>query len=389
VGGFVRDLLMGRHNTDMDIVVEGDAIIIAREYARVKGAKLTIHDKFKTATVTLTTGDKIDFATSRTEFYSNPGAAPAVEFSSLRNDLYRRDFTINAMAIRIDDDEFGYLVDYFGGQRDILDKKIRVLHSLSLVDDPTRAFRALRFAARYGFVLGSNTERLLKHAQMLDLFSRIRGSKLFIEIKYILDEEKYMAALLLLKQYGLLSLISPKLAIDNNRQEQFTALEETYMRLNAVNHQLTSGFTLWAVRLALLLYNCTTEVYKQVLADLRVEATLAERLTELYSKSKYVSKKIKSMKTPRPSDIYKSLSQLSDEEIVLTSVALGEKLNYLVFAYMEKDRFAKPILGGEDLKAMGISASKEMGALLKELLYAKLDGKLTTREQEEDYVRSR
>lgn len=386
VGGFVRDLLMGRANADMDIVVEGDAVIIASLYAQSKNAKLTLHDKYKTGTVTLPGGQKIDFATSRSEFYSTPGASPSVEFSSLRLDLTRRDFTINAMAICIYDDDFGQLIDFFGGQRDILDGKIRVLHSLSFIDDPTRAFRAVRFSARYGFKLGSHTERLLKHADKLGMYDRIQGGKLFIELKYILQEDQYLDSLLMLRKYGILSYVSPKLAINDDRIEQFNTLERIYRK---AEYLFDSPIQIWQVRYALLILNYSYKEYDEALKNLHVEETLSAKLLRVYSYGKNTARKIKAMKTPKPSDIYNILIKLHHEELLLLYVILGEKYDYLVSSFIEKDRFVTPELNGNDLKKMGIPPSEKMGDILKELLYAKLDGQISTRGQEEEYVRNR
>ncbi|MGH7207545.1 MAG: hypothetical protein ACREI2_15205, partial [Nitrospiraceae bacterium] len=144
VGGFVRDLLLGRPNLDLDLVIEGDGIAYAQALARAAKAELKIHDRFGTAVIVFPDGFKLDVATARTEYYEYPAALPTVERSSIRKDLYRRDFTINTLAIRLNASHFGELIDFYGGQRDLKEKTIRVLHSLSFVEDPTRVFRAVR-----------------------------------------------------------------------------------------------------------------------------------------------------------------------------------------------------------------------------------------------------
>ena len=175
VGGFVRDLIMGVRNYDIDIVIEGKAIEFSKAFAdKVKGS-LVIHRKFGTATVVMPWGIlkgerfKLDLATARKEKYERPAALPDVEFSSLRNDLYRRDFTINAMAVALNRSNFGQLIDFFDGQRHLREGVISVLHKGSFIDDPTRIFRAVRFEQRYGFKIDKHTERLIKTAICISL----------------------------------------------------------------------------------------------------------------------------------------------------------------------------------------------------------------------------
>jgi tRNA nucleotidyltransferase (CCA-adding enzyme) len=171
VGGCVRDMLRGEENLDIDIVVEGDGIAFAKKLGEKIGAKVTTHERFGTAQVMYQKTEdrkqkteetiKIDVATARTEYYEFPAALPKVETSSIKKDLYRRDFTINTLAVKLNKRDFGQLIDFFGGQRDLKDRVIRVLHNLSFIEDPTRAFRAIRFSERFGFKLTKHTENLI------------------------------------------------------------------------------------------------------------------------------------------------------------------------------------------------------------------------------------
>ncbi|MCK4519215.1 MAG: CBS domain-containing protein, partial [Candidatus Omnitrophica bacterium] len=164
VGGFIRDLILKRENLDVDLVVEGEAIEFAKILSEKIGGTLIIHRRFGTAIIILPDGFRIDVASSRTEFYEYPAALPTVEFSSIKNDLGRRDFTINAMAAGLNKDNFGMLIDFYGGQKDIKAKSIRILHNLSFVEDPTRIFRAVRFEQRFDFTIDKKTEHLIKTA---------------------------------------------------------------------------------------------------------------------------------------------------------------------------------------------------------------------------------
>ncbi|MEK7803396.1 MAG: CBS domain-containing protein, partial [Deltaproteobacteria bacterium] len=185
VGGFVRDLIMRYENLDIDIVVEGDGLAFANALGKRFGCRVRGHEKFGTAVVVFPGEFKVDIATARLEYYERPGALPTVELSSLKLDLYRRDFTINTLAVVINPRNFGELIDFFGAQKDIKDKTIRVLHNLSFVEDPTRVFRAIRFEQRYGFVMAKHTQSLIKNTVKLDILRRISGERVLNEIKAI------------------------------------------------------------------------------------------------------------------------------------------------------------------------------------------------------------
>jgi tRNA nucleotidyltransferase (CCA-adding enzyme) len=309
-----------------------------------------------------------------------------VESSSLKSDLNRRDFTINAMAVRIDSEDFGTLLDFFGGQRDLLDKKIRVLHSLSFIDDPSRAFRALRFAARLDFSLGANTEKLMKDAERLGVFAKIPGGRLFLEVKYILIENEYMAALLLLRKYNMLPFISPKLAINDSRMEQFERLDKIWER---VGHLLDKKAKLCYVRYALLMADHNTAEFREVLNQFKIEEGLAEHLTDVHTKPRYAQKSLKGKGYKKPSEIYTLLMKLKDEELAMLAVLLGEGKQDIVIDFIEHHRLMRSSLTGNDLVALGVPHSALLGEILKELLAGRLDGELNTRQQEETYVRNR
>jgi tRNA nucleotidyltransferase/poly(A) polymerase len=181
IGGPVRDLLLGRGTQDLDLAVERDAHRLAQEFQARHGGKLVLHDHYRTATLGVQ-GHKIDFVTTRREYYEFPAARPRVDIQDVKLDLYRRDFTINAMAMRLDARHFGDLIDYYGGWRDLELKRVRVIHNLSFVDDPTRIFRALRFAGRLDFQLDGNTAALMQEALEADMLARLEPEVLFEEL---------------------------------------------------------------------------------------------------------------------------------------------------------------------------------------------------------------
>ena len=210
VGGSVRDLLRGEENLDLDVVIEGDGIVFARTLGERLNAKVRTHRKFATAQI-FTGSLKLDVATARTEYYESPAALPKVETSSIKKDLYRRDFTINTLTVKLNPKDFGVLLDFFGGQRDLREKTIRVLHNLSFVEDPTRAFRAVRFAERFGFKISRHMENLIKSAIEMNLFNMLSGPRLFEELRLSFHETEPVKTLRKLSDFGLLKVIHPTL----------------------------------------------------------------------------------------------------------------------------------------------------------------------------------
>lgn len=228
VGGIVRDILLGVRNLDLDFVVEGDTSRLAGALVKKIGGEFIVHKKFGTATAIVPwrvrskdarlEGVKIDFATARKEAYEKPAALPTVEFSDVKEDLRRRDFTINAMALAVTNEDFGRLIDLFNGQKDLLDKKVRVLHDASFMDDPTRILRAVRFEQRFGFRIEPHTRRLIKEAvekKMLDSVSRQRIRN---EIVLILKEKSPFKTLKRINDLCGLEFIHPRLRLSKKTE---------------------------------------------------------------------------------------------------------------------------------------------------------------------------
>ena len=237
VGGFVRDLLLGSPTLDLDMVVEGDAIQLAYRLARRIGGRVRSHARFGTAKVILEgehgagVPPSLDFATARTEFYERPTVLPQVERSSIKQDLYRRDFTINTMAICLDSNRYGELLDYYGGERDILQGRIRVLHNLSFVEDPTRILRAVRFEQRLGFSIERRTEELITDA--LELLDHVTGERLRNELYLLLAEAEPERALERLDRMGALSHLHPSLRFSREMAQLFVRLRRRGVDLPA------------------------------------------------------------------------------------------------------------------------------------------------------------
>lgn len=378
VGGFVRDLLLNVKNFDIDIVVEGDATVLAREFAKLKNVKASIHLKFRTAVV-IVDNIRIDFTTSRTEYYNSPGSLPNIEYSSIKSDLFRRDFTINAMAIKLNMPDFGLLLDFYGGQRDIADKKIRVLHNLSFVDDPTRGLRAIRFAIRYGFEIGPHTTRLLKHAVNLKLFDRAPGSRILYELRHILEEKNYIEGLKLMKKFDLLSVFNSKINLDEYKLNLFHNLDRIY---EWYSFQFTEEIDIFKCRFVVLIDELKHRDVMSLLKRLQVASSLYNEIMESFFKSKVIFNKLKKIKKIKPSLIYNYFKDLKVEYILYVGALLGSNYEEYIKNYFTIYRYMKLEIDGSVLIKEGFKPSKKFGEVLNKLLMLKLDGIIKTADEE-------
>ncbi len=338
VGGFVRDLVMGNESLDIDIVVEGDGIEMAKSFAKFKNVRCLTYPEFGTATVKLN-GISIDFATARTEYYEVPGALPKVERSNLRRDLYRRDFTINAMAIDLTNN-FGTMIDFFGGMEDISNKKIRVLHSLSFVEDPTRILRALRYAARFDYKLSSNTELLLVNAIKNGYLFSVTPSRIRSELERSVEDERADKAFELYQKYGILGLLYCPSNIDFSRFFTLAKMNE-FVKLNK----------LYAIFL-LILRNCQFKRAVEIIKLYGIPSKFANALSLIQSDG-FLS----SIENPRSNfDLYTSMKSLPIEALLV--LAYDKRTEKNTFKYL--DELSK------------IRLERINGALLKEKY--KMDG---------------
>lgn len=385
VGGFVRDILLRQHNLDIDIVVEGDGIAFAQTFASRHGLRMRAHKKFNTAVLIFPDGLKVDVASARMEYYQYPAALPVVEFSSLKMDLYRRDFTINTLAIDIHPERFGQLIDYFGGQRDIKEKVIRVLHSLSFVEDPTRILRAIRFEQRFGFQINRQTERLMRNAVQMGLLERLGGYRLFHELQHILSEENPVSAIKRMSEFRILSVFSPNLAWNEKKERIFKNLKDviSWYELSFFNETLER----WWVYFLGLFYGLSREELESIVKKLDLTPKKRERFLGAYEKINEILKIVKTFSDPAPSVVYRHFQGCETEELLLVmAIVEDESLRRMINQYMTSYRYEQPKLRGQDLKEMGIPPGPFYRKILTELLYARLDGIVKTKEDEIAYI---
>lgn len=381
VGGFVRDLLLGRPNLDVDLVVEGDGIAYARALAKAARAKVKTHERFGTAVVIFPDGFKLDVATARTEYYEYPTALPTVERSSIKKDLYRRDFTINTLAVRLNAGRFGELIDFYGGQRDLSEKTIRVLHSLSFVEDPTRVFRAVRFEQRFGFRLGKETLSLIKGAVKMDLFHRLSGSRLLEELILLFSEAEPRTSIARLGELGLLRFIHPSLKWTDRLDGLLKSVQEVFDWYKLL--YLGRNVEAWLVYMMALMEVVPHKAVGEALTRLSVPERVAEKIRAGHGAANRLRRRLARRPPPRPADTYRALAGLSDETLLLLMAATkSETVKRQVSAYLTTYQHIKPSLTGEDLKAMGLTPGPLFKRILDRLLDARLNGEVASEADE-------
>lgn len=387
VGGSVRDLLRGESNLDIDIVIEGDGIIFAQALGKKFKAKVKSHQRFSTAVV-ITDSLKFDVATARTEYYESPGALPKVETSSIKKDLYRRDFTINTLAIKLNPENFGQLLDFFGGQRDLREKTIRILHNLSFIEDPTRAFRAIRFSERFGFKLSKHTKNLIKTAVRINLFDKLSGSRLYDELNLLFLETEPLKAIKRLSGLDLLKFIHPRLVITETLEKTFEDIQETFVwfKLLFLEEELNKAHLFL---MALFEGLKTTQEREKALQRLFVPPHARREILEGIEQSKTVLLKLQSA-LQKEKNVYYTLQPLSLPTILFTiAKAKDKRQKKAISLYLTTLRKIKPSLTGKDLKAIGYGPGPLFNKILKAILEARLEGRIKSREEEIRFVKEK
>lgn len=398
VGGFVRDLLLERPSLDFDVVVEGDALVLARALAEQYGGRVVSHSRFGTAKwwiadiqprlmQSLSGPDGLDQAKlpesldligARMEFYEYPTALPTVERSSIKLDLHRRDFTINTMALRLDGRHYGELYDYWGGLNDLRKGLVRVLHSLSFVDDPTRMLRAVRFEQRFNFQIEGRTRQLMEEAR--PLLHQVSGDRLRHELDLVLAEEKPAAMLARLQELELLAAIHPDLAWKN---ELAPALEAALNDPPDPAWKLPEkvGHTALARALALLAWlgSLRPDSSLEIAARLRLNGDMISALEGLFD----AWQKLPELLAGPPSRVVSGLegAPLISLYALYLLNPTGE-IRRLLEEYTLHWKNIQPETNGDELRALGVAPGPAYHHILKTLRGAWLDGKISTTQEE-------
>ncbi|MGB2814359.1 MAG: CCA tRNA nucleotidyltransferase [Dehalococcoidales bacterium] len=371
VGGVVRDLLLERENFDLDLVVEGDAIALAGELADEKKCRLVTHQRFGTAKLAWD-GGSADLATARSETYAQACALPTVNPSTIRDDLLRRDFTINAMAVALTPDIYGQLLDLYGGMSDLQGKLVRVLHEKSFIDDATRIWRAIRYEQRLSFHLESGTLELVKRD--VGYLKEVSGDRIRHELELILKEEFPEKALCRADELGVLSKLHPKLQAD--------WLSEKYEQARRWSSPENPSSGLY---LALLVYRMGSKDVGEFISCLSLRKATSRILLDTID----LKAKLGHLASPQitSGQVYTRLAGCAIEAVVANVIAAGMPSAVpRLTEFIEKLRYIRPVLNGEDLKKLGVAQGPEIKEILQRLLEARLDGKAATRRDEEALV---
>ncbi len=385
VGGLVRDIFLKRENLDVDIVIEGDGIKFAQEFAEYYGSRVRSHRKFGTAVLIFPDGFKVDVATARMEYYESPGALPVVETSSLKLDLYRRDFAINTLAVKLNKRDYGTLIDYFGAQKDIKEKVLRVLHNLSFVEDPTRVFRAIRFEQRFGFKIGKLTLALIRNAVKINCFKDVASRRLFLELKLILKEQDPISAIKRMNEFDLLQFISPEIKLSEGVSLLLEDIEKVISWYNLL--YLEEPFEPWKI----YWHGLTSSL------DVPALRALVEKMAMVDSDSRRMVSQRKNLNGLLDSlykfdqdnyHLYTLLNPYDTESLLfIMAKANSEKIRRLISAYFSKLKGTKIKLRGKDLALMGLQPGPIFKEVFDHLLEARLNELIKTKEDEIRFVK--
>jgi len=369
VGGFVRDLLLGIPNYDLDIVVEGNGIEFAKHVGRQLNATVVPYDKFFTASVVFKDGFKIDVATARTEYYEQPGKLPQVDISTIRKDLHRRDFTINAMAIKLNPSEYGTLYDFFNCQKDLKDGIIRVLYNLSFIEDPTRMIRAIRFEQRYDFKMEPSTLELLKKNLEENYLERVSGARIRQEIEKILVEENSLKAIRRMAELGMIRHIFPKTYYTNTMEEKIKTMFRHLPRLQEKFEDLNDFYAISTILLEY--YDLPT------LEELRARYGYPKKFIESLKYAETIIPVVKSLIESQFSfsDVYKVLGKSNPYVYVHLSSYLDDNGMAYLLKYIDtvQNTRLNTISGKMLVEKYNIKAGPVLNSILEQVFSLKLD----------------
>ncbi|HHV52281.1 MAG TPA: CBS domain-containing protein [Synergistaceae bacterium] len=386
VGGFVRDLLLDRQNLDLDVVIEGDAVSYAESWRR-DGCDVAIHQRFRTGTITFPGGRKVDVATARREFYEYPVAQPTVLSDSLKHDLYRRDFTVNAMAICINPSMWGTLIDYFGGRRDLQKKLLKVLHNVSFVEDPSRVLRGVRLKWRLGFSMEENTLRLAKSCIKGGLLALLSGTRVRGELEIIFREENPYPVYKELADLGAWEALFPGIKLDRNVDRKTRRLAFLIKRLSGELSEEEREY-LWLAYLSALLFSSSDEVQWRALDKLHLAPSERAAVRRALEDLGTAEQELGGRGFKEPAHIYNFLKGVPVSTAFLWAAATDRpRVRRRILLFFTRLRKIRPMLTGRDILEMGYREGPIVGEILKGLLTARLNGIVETREEEIEWVR--
>ena len=383
VGGVVRDVLLGVPNLDFDVVVEGNGPELAAAVAQRYQGRLVVHEKFQTATVVFKDGLKVDFATARKEFYEYPAALPVVEETSLKEDFYRRDFTINAMAAQLAPENFGELLDFFCGYDDLREKRVRILHNISFIEDPTRILRAVRFEQRYGFTIESQTLYVMGQAIIEESLKNISVDRIWTELKLIFNETNAVKIFRRLGQLEIWRQIVPGLEWNRELEGNLERVVEVTKRLQKTGVEIKT----WLIYITIILKQIERDkalVWLKELSIAKEYRLFIEGCLEVRDKVAFKELKEHSLK-----ELHILLHNYSEEELAVELCTLKESplveqvVDYVARRAVIKDNIA---VNGNYLRSLGIKPGPIYAQILFALETAVLAGEIYAEKEQKDFV---
>jgi len=372
VGGLVRDLLLRRRNLDVDVVIDGDAVRLAHRLGAEIAARVVGHPRFNTASI-LGGRWRVDLATLRSETYERPGALPTVAPGTIETDLFRRDFTINAMAVELTPEHYGHLIDLYGGQRDLEQRLVRVLHERSFIDDATRIWRAVRYEQRLGFTLETATEAWLRRdIPMLDTIS---GDRIRHELERVLQEAKPETALMRADELGVLARLHPGLKGDRWLARRFAQARRI---CRPERPPLPLYLSIFFYRLSL---DDAERLGKYLHLDQYTQSIVTRAIALKWSVE------ILALGGLRPSAVHYQLRG-ADDLAVIANFLCAESVvaRRYIELFLDRLRFMRPELNGDDLMELGVLEGPQIKKVLQKLLDARLNGEINSREEEVEMV---
>ncbi len=386
VGGAVRDLLLGERTIDIDIAVEGDGIEFAGRLAERLGGHMRPHSKFQTAVVVAPAGEdadrlRVDVASTRTEFYDFPAALPKVEHASIRSDLARRDFSMNALAVSLEPQSYGALLDYFGGREDLSHRRVVVLHNLSFIEDPTRIFRAIRYESRYGLRMDAHTLNLAQSCSEMDLIGDLSSARLRDELVLLLSEPRIDFGLRRLRSLGIEKAVHARFRADDESWTLIRTTDALWRR-----HRLAAEVPLWRARLVWLLRALAPEEISAWALRMRFR----RRDRDVLARALVVSSRLADFlrRGPSETELYDAaVGEPADALLAAMALQPAGDARERLGRFLDTTRHVRLAVSGADLLELGFASSREMGVALRDLLHLKIDGVVDGREAELEAAR--
>lgn len=389
VGGFVRDLLLGRAAPDVDLVVEGDGVAYARALCAEVGGGLVIHEEFATASIEGATAPagsplgRIDIASARRERYDAPGALPVVSAATMDEDLRRRDFSVNAMALTLQPSGFGRLLDPLGGQLDLRRRRLRPLHPLSFIEDPTRIFRAARYASRLGFRLGRDGARAVRLALSVGDYPALSGQRLRAEIDVMASDPRGWRGLERLVRWGVFTIWHREYRASSRTLDRLRAAA----RLCAWARRVGIGLDPSEVALIALLADQPPRIVTRCLARLALTGEPFGRLAAAATAAP-LARWLDDAGGRRPSEVAEALQPCPVQVLVGAWLRGGLRARRRIEWFSTRARGVRPLLSGDEVVALGVPRGPEVGECLAALRRLRLDGAVRTRGDERAFVRA-